>query len=92
MASLQKLLRLFEDTTPSNNIQLENLTLRQKVLADIIWACDSKEDLDRFVGSLPTAELRQEANSLVQLMIMSGLEPQVDPTKDMSIQQYLKKF
>ena len=33
---------------------LEGLTPRQMILADIIWACEDKPEVDRFIKALPT--------------------------------------
>jgi len=59
-------------------ITIDNLNHRQQVLADIIWACDTVENLDRFISALPTVELRQEAMDLVELMTMAMMELNAD--------------
>lgn len=53
---------------------LEGLTPRQMVLADIIWACEDKPEVDRFIKSLPTQAFRNEAKSIVDLMKMAAVE------------------
>ena len=58
------------------NITIEGLNERQRVLADIIWACDTQEDADRFIKSLPTLPLRQEAASVKELMILAIFDNQ----------------
>lgn len=72
-------------------ITIDNLNRRQQVLADIIWACDTVENLDLFISALPTVELRQEAMDIVALMTLAMLEKDVD--EDMSAaQSVLAKF
>ena len=53
---------------------LENLTPRQMVLADIIWAFEDFADVKKFIKTLPTGELRDEAYSLTELMKMAAIE------------------
>lgn len=55
-------------------ITIQGLNKQQSVLADIIWACGDKASVDRFIASLPTKKLRNEANSIVDLMIMAVVE------------------
>ena len=53
---------------------LEKLTPRQMVLADIIWACKDFTDVQKFIKTLPTGELRDEAYSIVELIKMAAIE------------------
>lgn len=53
---------------------LEKLTPRQMVLADIIWAFADFSGVQKFIKTLPTGELRDEAYSLVELMKMAAIE------------------
>lgn len=59
-------------------ITIEGLNARQRVLADIIWACDTRKQINEFVRSLPTVELQDEARSIVDLMIMATIEQAYD--------------
>jgi hypothetical protein len=52
------------------DIQIQGLNSRQRVLCDIIWACDSKEQVLNFVRSLPTAQKR-EAEVMVEMMTLA---------------------
>lgn len=54
--------------------ELHGLNKRQMILADIIWACDDKPTIDRFIKGLPTKALRDEARSIVDLMVMAVVE------------------
>ena len=53
---------------------LEKLTPRQMVLADIIWAFEDFADVKKFIKTLPTGELRDEAYSITELMKMAAIE------------------
>ena len=53
---------------------IEGLNERQRHLADIIWACDTQADVQKFIKTLPTYALRDEANSIVELMKMAAVE------------------
>ena len=59
-------------------ITIEGLNARQKFLADIIWACDTRKQINEFIRSLPTVELQDEARSIVDLMIMATIEQAYD--------------
>ena len=53
---------------------LEGLTPRQIILADIIWACEEMADIQKFIKTLPTCAMQQEARSVVELMKMAAVE------------------
>jgi len=53
---------------------LEKLTPRQMVLADIIWAFEDFADVKKFIKTLPTGQLRDEAYSITELMKMAAIE------------------
>jgi hypothetical protein len=53
---------------------IDGLNAQQRVLADIIWACEDKAIVDKFIKTLPTRALRQEAQSIVNLMVMAVVE------------------
>ena len=53
---------------------IDGLNERQRCLADIIWACKEMADIQKFIRTLPTQSLRDEANSLVELMKMAAVE------------------
>ena len=59
-------------------ITIEGLNARQRVLADIIWACDTRAQINTFIRSLPTIQLQDEARSIVDLMIMATVEQAYD--------------
>jgi hypothetical protein len=55
-------------------ITLEGLNARQKVLADMIWACDSKAEIDLFIKSLPNKALKTEAQVIIDMLLMATIE------------------
>lgn len=55
-------------------IHLEGLNDRQMFLADIIWKCETRDQITKFIKGLPTVELQDEASSIVELMIMATIE------------------
>ena len=55
-------------------ITIQGLNDRQRVLADIIWQFETRAQIKKFIASLPTVELQDEANSIVDLMIMATIE------------------
>ena len=55
-------------------ITINGLSPRQMIMADLIWACDSKEDIDGFIRFLPTQEMKDEARVIVDLMLMATIE------------------
>ena len=61
---------------------IEGLTPRQMILADIIWACEDKPEVDRFIKSLPTQAFRNEAKSIVDLMKMAAVEQCYDGIRE----------
>jgi hypothetical protein len=59
-------------------ITLEGLNARQKVLADMIWACDTKADVENFIMALGSNELRREAETIVDMLLMATIEQAYD--------------
>jgi hypothetical protein len=62
----------------SIEITIQGLNKRQQVLADIIWACDTRKQINEFIRSLPTVQLQDEARAIVDLMIMATIEQAYD--------------
>jgi hypothetical protein len=59
-------------------ITLEGLNARQKVLADMIWACDSKAEIDLFINCLPNKALKTEAQVIIDMLLMATIEQAYD--------------
>lgn len=64
-------------------ITIEGLNARQQVLADIIWAFDSRKEINAFIRSLPTVQLQDEAKAIVELMILATVEQAYNGLEDM---------
>ena len=64
------------------DIQIQGLNTRQHTIADILWAYEDGKDADRFIRCLPTAELRNEAQSIKDLMLMAAVEQLYDGITD----------
>jgi hypothetical protein len=58
----------------TNMITITGLTHKQKAIMDILWACNSIEQAELFIRSMPTDKDRADANSLMQIAIMETLE------------------
>ena len=72
---------------------LEGLTPKQMVLADMIWECQTSEQVKAFVRNLPTPALRKEASTIVDLMKMAVIEQCYDGISPMSeAEQVLRKY
>ncbi len=65
-------------------ITIEGLTDRQRAIADIIWACNTKAQIDKFIKMLPTKELQIEAEGVFQLILMASIEQAYDGLGDHS--------
>lgn len=66
-------------------ITVEGLTAQQHRLADMIWNCDSQEDVERFITALPP-EYKQDALTVRELMIAAVMDQQeviTDYVKDL---------
>jgi hypothetical protein len=59
-------------------ITLEGLNARQKVLADMIWACDTRAEIDLFIKSLPNKALKTEAQVIIDMLLMATIEQAYD--------------
>jgi Trp operon repressor len=59
-------------------ITLDGLTHKQKMLAQLIWDCDSQEQLETLIRCLPTQEDRYMASTLSRVMIYEALEQNIE--------------
>lgn len=76
----------------SIEIELQGLSPRQMFLADTIWSCKTGDAVKGFVRSLPTRELRNEAEAIVEMMKMAVIEQCYDGIGSMDeAQQLIKK-
>ncbi len=63
------------------NPTLTNLTHRQKLLADLIWACETKEQALSLIQSLQGQD-RIDARAIMQCMIYEVLEERIGEYSD----------
>ena len=54
-------------------ITLEGLTHQQVQIAEMLWKCNSLEDVDRLVRNMPPS-YRQDAVLVKELLIAAGLD------------------
>lgn len=67
------------------DITIQGLTKQQYQIADMIWSCDSQEDVQRLIQNLPL-QYKQDAETVHQLMIaavMDGYEDITDDVKEL---------
>ena len=62
-------------------ITLTGLTRQQHQIADMIWNCDSQEDVQRLMRAMPEA-YKQDAETIYQLMIAAVMDQHTDITED----------
>jgi hypothetical protein len=58
-------------------IELTGLTRQQHQIADMIWSCESQEDVDRLIRNLPES-YKQDAVVIHQLMIAAVMDQHMD--------------
>jgi len=58
-------------------IELYGLNSKQMALADIMWGISSKEGVDAFIQTLPTAEQR-ECKTIIQMMLLAFADEIID--------------
>jgi hypothetical protein len=67
-------------------IQLEGLTHKQKMLAQLIWDCETQDQLETLIRCLPTMEDRHMASTLSRVMIYEALEPGIDRYQEVALE------
>lgn len=63
---------------------ITNLTARQKLLADLIWSCETQEQALALVTSLQGQD-RTDARCIMQCMILEVLEERIEDYEDAAI-------
>lgn len=51
-------------------IEIQGLSKKQRMLADIIWALDSQQQVETFIASLPPKD-RKEAQTVTEMMVLA---------------------
>lgn len=62
-------------------ITLEGLTEQQRQIADLIWSCDSQEEVLQLMQNLPD-QYRQDAETVHTLMIAAVMDSYEGVTED----------
>ena len=62
-------------------IQLHGLTRQQHQIADMIWSCDSQEEVARLINNLPPA-YKKDAVVIHDLMIAAVMDQHMEITDD----------
>jgi hypothetical protein len=55
-------------------ITIEGLNKKQKAIMEILWNCDSMDQAELFIKSMPTFRDRCDAHSLMMLALYETLE------------------
>ncbi len=58
-------------------IELTGLTKQQHQIADMIWNCESEQDVERLINNLPR-QYKQDAVVIHQLMIAAVMDQHMD--------------
>lgn len=61
-------------------ITLQGLSPREKLLADLIWACDTQQQALALINSLQGSD-RSTAHSIMQVMVLEILEEHIEDYK-----------
>jgi hypothetical protein len=61
-------------------ITLQGLSPREKLLADLIWACDTQQQAVALINSLQGSD-RSTAHSIMQVMVLEILEEHIEDYK-----------
>ena len=69
-------------------ITLHGLTERQQLIADILWTCDTQQQVVQLIISLPESD-RRDATTVAELMVWAVFD-EVESTA--LANQYLERF
>lgn len=69
-------------------ITLHGLTARQQLIADILWTCDTQEQVTQLIRSLPEPD-RRDATTVAELMVWAVFD---DVESVALADQYLERF
>jgi hypothetical protein len=59
-------------------IRLEGLTPLQVQIADLIWNCESQDDVELLIRSMPNEEYRRTATVMMQMIVVAAIDEVVD--------------
>lgn len=76
----------------SDEISIEGLDAKQRMLADIIWSLNTKAQVEAFIRTLPL-EMARDARNIVNLMIIASIEQSVGADSPMDeAEEILKRI
>jgi hypothetical protein len=55
------------------SIQIQGLTGQQKLLCDLLWSCETQEDVDRLIAALPE-DAKHDARVVYELIIAAEFD------------------
>jgi hypothetical protein len=58
-------------------IQIEGFTKKQSMLADIIWSCDTQDQVTNLIASLPKRD-RIEAQIVLEMIVTATFDQSLD--------------
>jgi hypothetical protein len=70
-------------------IEIQGFTRKQRLLADIIWALDTQDQVQTFIRSLPPSD-RKQAEVITEMIILAFIDQcdTVDPEVSRAIDQF----
>jgi hypothetical protein len=71
-----------------NEITIEGFSPKQMILADLVYACQTRDQVDALVRALPAQE-RREAEVVIDMIILAFID-QIDSTDlaEKALEQY----
>ena len=63
------------------SITLQGLTKQQYQIADLLWGCDTQDQVAQLISSMPQA-YRQDAETIYELMIAAVMDQHEEITED----------
>lgn len=79
----KRLMAMDKMATNLPSIQIEGLNKKQRLLADLIWSFDSKEQVTAFIRTLPPKD-RRDAQTITEMMILAFMD-EVDSIEQSTI-------
>lgn len=70
-------------------MQIQGLTERQVKIADMLWMMDSKDQVHKFIQSLPS-DIKQDAQLVLQMMILGILDEVTDTAEAAEVIERIK--
>lgn len=66
------------------NINLEGLSPMQHKIATLLWKCQTDDEVNNFIHTLPTAKLKRDAHTLKLVLIMECIDQDQSTSNDLS--------